>query len=142
MTTSKKGSKQPTRVKALDKCLSYNEKVRKMVLEVLREETGRELASSANSKGSEFDWKQHNIDFREDYSATALKELIGYCAEYYGLKTLDEIRERRQQHKETRSKRIAKKNETPDDELDLTGDSNLDDDLSSELEDDFDEIPK
>ncbi len=36
-----------TQIKALDKCISYNDKLRLMVLEVLREESGRELASVA-----------------------------------------------------------------------------------------------
>lgn len=47
---------QKTHVKALDRCISYNEKLRLMVLEVLREESGRELANEARFNGGEFDW--------------------------------------------------------------------------------------
>ena len=67
---------QKNHTKALDKCISYNDKLRLMVLEVLREESGRELASVARFNGGEFDWETHNAQFRADYSETPLKELM------------------------------------------------------------------
>ncbi|MCV3217114.1 hypothetical protein OGM63_27005 [Plectonema radiosum NIES-515] len=49
--------------KALDQVIGYQDKVRLMVLEVLREESGRELAAQARFNQLEFDWNEHNIHF-------------------------------------------------------------------------------
>jgi hypothetical protein len=49
--------------KALDRVLDYNAKVRLMVIEVLREESGRELQSAARFNGEDFDWETHNASF-------------------------------------------------------------------------------
>ena len=49
--------------KALEKVMGYQDKVRLMVLEVLREETGRELAAQARFNQQEFDWNEHNTSF-------------------------------------------------------------------------------
>ena len=81
-----------TQIKALDKCISYNDKLRLMVLEVLREESGRELASVARFNGGEFDWETHNAQFRADYSETPLKELMRASRILYGLTDMDAIR--------------------------------------------------
>ena len=83
--TAKTANSQKTRVKALDKCISYNEKLRLMVLEVLREESGRELANEARFNDTEFDWEAHNTQFRADYSETSLKELMRAARTLYGL---------------------------------------------------------
>ncbi|MGM3309740.1 hypothetical protein ACSQ6I_27780 [Anabaena sp. WFMT] len=77
-----------------------------MVIEVLREESGRELAATARFNEQEFDWDKHNTQFRKDYINTPLKELINYARLLYGLNNLDEIRDRRAAHKAARSKRM------------------------------------
>ena len=104
--------------KVLDKCLPYLEKLRLMLIEVLREESGRELATQARINEQEFSWASHNAQFREDYSETSLKELQAYCNSLYGLKNLQEIRERRASHKNLRSKR-TNNNIEEDDDIDL-----------------------
>jgi hypothetical protein len=48
--------KEPKHTPALQRVIPYQEKVRLMVIEVLREESGRELAASARFNGQEFDW--------------------------------------------------------------------------------------
>ncbi|HAZ44439.1 MAG TPA: aminoacyl-histidine dipeptidase [Cyanobacteria bacterium UBA11369] len=99
---------QKSHVKALDKCISYNEKLRLMVLEVLREESGRELANEARFNGGEFDWETHNAQFRADYSETPLKELMRAARTLYGLTDMDAIRDRRTKHRGIRNERIAR----------------------------------
>lgn len=106
--TAKTANSQKTRVKALDKCISYNEKLRLMVLEVLREESGRELANEARFNDTEFDWEAHNTQFRADYSETPLKELMRAARTLYGLTDMDAIRERRAKHRGIRNERIAR----------------------------------
>ncbi|MEQ9550583.1 MAG: aminoacyl-histidine dipeptidase [Coleofasciculus sp. G3-WIS-01] len=108
--TAKTTNSQKTRVKALDKCISYNEKLRLMVLEVLREESGRELANEARFNDTEFDWEAHNTQFRADYSETPLKELMRAARTLYGLTDMDAIRERRAKHRGIRNERIARQN--------------------------------
>ena len=99
---------QKSHVKALDKCISYNEKLRLMVLEVLREESGRELANEARFNGGEFDWEAHNAQFRADYSETPLKELMRAARTLYGLADMNAIRDRRAKHRGIRNERIAR----------------------------------
>lgn len=108
--TAKTANSQKARVKALDKCISYNEKLRLMVLEVLREESGRELANEARFNDTEFDWEAHNTQFRADYSETPLKELMRAARTLYGLTDMDAIRERRAKHRGIRNERIARQN--------------------------------
>jgi len=109
--------------KILDRCMPYTEKRRLMVREVLREECGRELSGSARANGQEFDWKEFNAQFREDYETATLKELLSYCSSLYGLRDIQEIRERRAAHKQLRARRIA--NAVKDDILD--DDDDIDD---------------
>ncbi len=61
-------AKTATRTGALEQTITYAEKVRLMVIEVLREETGREIAAKARFNSESFDWEQHNADFRSDYA--------------------------------------------------------------------------
>ncbi|MEG3875837.1 aminoacyl-histidine dipeptidase [Microcoleus sp. herbarium7] len=97
-----------TQIKALEKCISYNDKLRLMVLEVLREESGRELASVARFNGGQFDWETHNAQFRADYSETPLKELMRAGRILYGLTDMDAIRDRRAKHRGIRNQRLAR----------------------------------
>lgn len=92
--------------KALDRVLDYNAKVRLMVIEVLREESGRELQSAARFNGEDFDWETHNVQFRTDYAETSIKELLAYASELYGLNDMNAVRERRKAHKAQRAKRL------------------------------------
>lgn len=94
--------------RALDRVISYEDKVRLMVLEVLREESGRELAAATRFNGEEFDWELHNKEFRSDYAKTSLKELLAYARNLFGLEDLDAIRERRAAHKARRAKRMSR----------------------------------
>jgi len=84
---------------ALDNSLSYDEKERLMVLSVLREECGRELRKKAHYADEEFDWKEHNAEFNEDYGNSTTAELLKLCKYYYGLSSLDAVRERRAYHR-------------------------------------------
>lgn len=90
-----------TATKALDRVISIDEKRRLMLIEVLREESGRELEAQARfSNGKiEFDWKEHNTQFRIDYADATLKELLEYARKLYGLADIDAVRERRAKHK-------------------------------------------
>jgi len=97
-----------TRTAALEQTISYAEKVRLMVIEVLREETGRELAAKARFNGQTFDWEQHNADFRSDYADGSLEQLLAAARKFYGLKNLDAVKERRAAHKQQRAERIAR----------------------------------
>ncbi|MBD2328402.1 hypothetical protein [Alkalinema sp. FACHB-956] len=128
--------KVPKHTPALQRVIPYQEKVRLMVIEVLREESGRELAASARFNGQEFDWEQHNAQFRKDYAETLLRDLLTYARKLYGLQNLDEVRDRRAAHKATRTGRLNALNglSTTDDmdadeefEVDLEEDINLDD---------------
>lgn len=101
-------STSKSRSKALDRCISYNEKLRLMVIEVLREESGRELQSEARFNEGEFDWDEHNLQFRADYAETPLKELMRAARSLYGLGDMDAIRERRKAHRNIRNERIAR----------------------------------
>lgn len=101
-TTASKTAK----LRALDRCIPYAEKVRLMVIEVLREESGRELAAEARFDGQEFDWQEHNEQFRADYKETSMKELMRAARKLYGLDDLDVIRERRKAHREKRNERV------------------------------------
>jgi hypothetical protein len=94
--------------KALDRVIGYQDKVRLMVIEVLREETGRELEAHARFQDEAFDWAEHNAQFRRDYADTSLKELLAAARKFYGLRDLDAIRERRIAHKQQRARRLAK----------------------------------
>ena len=55
----------------------------------------------------EFDWNEHNIQFRQDYNETLINELLAYAKRLYGLKDLDAVRERRKAHKQQRTARWA-----------------------------------
>jgi hypothetical protein len=103
-------TRKPTTRKALDRVISIEEKRRLMLIEVLREESGRELEAQARfSNGEvEFDWKEHNLQFRIDYANAALKELLDYARELYGLNDIDAVRERRAKHKTQRSARLER----------------------------------
>lgn len=104
--TAKPSRKIEKHIPALERVMTYQEKVHLMVIEVLREESGRELAAAARFNGKEFDWDKHNSQFRKDYVNTPLKELVNYARLLYGLNNLDEIRDRRASHKAARSKRM------------------------------------
>jgi hypothetical protein len=99
-------SKTKKHIPALERVITYQEKVHLMVIEVLREESGRELAATARFNEQEFDWEKHNTQFRNDYLNTPLKELVNYARKLYGLNNLDEIRDRRAAHKAARCKRM------------------------------------
>lgn len=58
--TAKPSRKIERRIPALERVTTYQEKVHLMVIEVLREESGRELAAAARFSGEEFDWDKHN----------------------------------------------------------------------------------
>lgn len=105
--SSRRQKSKPQHIPALERVLPYAEKQRFMVLETLREECGRELASDARFNDEEFDWTTFNAEFRRDYAHTSLKELMTYARSKYGLHTLDDVRERRASHKKVRSQRIA-----------------------------------
>jgi hypothetical protein len=128
--TAKTANSQKTRVKALDKCINYNEKLRLMVLEVLREESGRELANEARFNDTEFDWEAHNTQFRADYSETPLKELMRAARTLYGLTDMNAIRERRAKHRGIRNERIARQNSAIAPRLQY-----LDEDVDDEIDD-------
>jgi hypothetical protein len=134
--TKNTARKAPKHTPALQRVIPYQEKVRLMVIEVLREESGRELAASARFTGQEFDWEQHNAQFRKDYAETLLRDLLTYARKLYGLQNLDEVRDRRAAHKATRTGRLNALNglSTTDEldadeefEVDLEEDINLDD---------------
>ena len=91
---------------ALEQVKSYSDKIRLMVLSVLREECGRELKLVAKYNDEDFDWEQHNREFLEDYGDCSLEQLLKYCKHYYGLSNLEAVRERRQQHKEQKAARL------------------------------------
>lgn len=123
--------KPPKHTPALQRVIPYQEKVRLMVIEVLREESGRELAAAARFTGQEFDWEQHNARFRQDYAETSLRDLLTYARKLYGLQNLDEVRDRRAAHKATRTGRLNALNglNNAADELEA------DDEFEVELED-------
>ena len=134
--TKNTARKAPKHTPALQRVIPYQEKVRLMVIEVLREESGRELAASARFTGQEFDWEQHNAQFRKDYAETLLRDLLTYARKLYGLQNLDEVRDRRAAHKATRTGRLNALNglsasdevDTDEEfEVDLEEDINLDD---------------
>ena len=93
---------------ALDNSLSYDEKVRLMTLAVLREESGRETQKRCRYADQEFDWKEYNEKFNCDYGNCTQVELLKLCKEYYGLNGIDDIRKKRQQHKEQYARVSAK----------------------------------
>jgi hypothetical protein len=120
--TAKSSRKIERHIPALERVMTYQEKVHLMVVEVLREESGRELAAAARFNGQEFDWDKHNSQFRKDYVNTPLKELVNYARLLYGLNNLDEIRDRRASHKAARSKRMDGLNGLNSNSDDLTND--------------------
>jgi hypothetical protein len=117
---------------ALERVLPYAEKQRLMVLETLREECGRELANDARFNGEEFDWTQFNAEFRRDYAHVSLKQLMAYARNKYGLRTLDDVRDRRASHKKVRSQRIANAGGSSN------GYAGYESDDESEMNEDFD----
>ena len=122
-----------TRQKCLELCLPYSEKVRLMVMEVLRQESAYEFSRKARHAGEEFDWAAYNEQFRKDYGDCELRELLKLAAKFFGLKSLDEVRERRVEHKKRRSEMSKNKfgNATV---------SNDDSDIEDELIDDIDDL--
>ena len=98
-----KAPKAEARKKCLDFCLPYPEKVRLMVLEVLRQESAYEFSRKARHAGEEFDWSKYNAQFRADYGDCELRELLKLASKFFGLKSLDEVRERRVEHKKRRT---------------------------------------
>jgi hypothetical protein len=124
--------KAPKHTPALQRVIPYQEKVRLMVIEVLREESGRELAASARFNGQEFDWEQHNAQFRKDYAETLLRDLLIYARKLYGLQNLDEVRDRRAAHKATRTGRLNALNG-----LSTTDDLDTDEEFEVDLEEDI-----
>ena len=129
---SAKSTKQRQHTPALELVIPYQEKVRLMVLEVVREEAGRELAAQARFKGKEFDWEKFNAQFRKDYETSSLKELMRHARIKFGLNSLDEIRSRRIAHKARRRERIANAGGFS---ADLSDES--EDELELELEDEI-----
>jgi hypothetical protein len=125
--------KVPKHTPALQRVIPYQEKVRLMVIEVLREESGRELAASARFNGQEFDWEQHNAQFRQDYSGASLRELLAYARQLYGLQNLDEVRDRRAAHKATRTGRLNALNGLNPTAADLNTDKALAMDLEPDI---------
>jgi hypothetical protein len=61
--TAKVSRKIERHIPALERVMTYQEKVHLMVIEVLREESGRELAAAARFNRQEFDWDKHNSQF-------------------------------------------------------------------------------
>ena len=108
MTRKSQAQAQP-KAKALDRVIPYAEKLRLMTLEVLREESGRELDNAAQWSDEEFDWTVHNAEFRMDYKETPLSELMQKAKVLYGLADLDAIKVRRKLHKQQRAERISAK---------------------------------
>jgi hypothetical protein len=104
-----------------------------MVIEVLREESGRELAASARFNGQEFDWEQHNAQFRKDYAETSLRDLLTYARKLYGLQNLDEVRDRRAAHKATRTGRLNALNGLSPAADDLDTDEEFEVDLEEDI---------
>lgn len=131
--TAKPGRKIEKHIPALERVITYQEKVHLMVIEVLREESGRELAAQARFNQEEFDWDKHNAQFRKDYADTPLGELVNYARQLYGLNNLDEIRDRRAAHKAARSKRIDGLNSLSSNFDDLK--ENFDEDEDEDIED-------
>ncbi|AFZ11361.1 hypothetical protein Cri9333_0387 [Crinalium epipsammum PCC 9333] len=121
------------RKKCLELCLPYSEKVRLMVMEVLRQESAYEFSRKARHAGEEFDWSKYNAQFRADYGDCELRELLKLAAKFFGLKSLDEVRERRVEHKKRRTEMSKNKfgNATV---------SNDDSDIEDELIDDIDDL--
>lgn len=91
------------RKKCLELCLPYAEKVRLMVMEVLRQESAYEFSKKAHYAGEEFDWKGYNAQFRADYGDCELSELMKLAKKFFGLADLDAIRQRRVEHKKRRT---------------------------------------
>ncbi|WP_413176277.1 hypothetical protein [Anabaena azotica] len=121
-------------IPALERVTTYQEKVHLMVIEVLREESGRELAAAARFNEQEFDWEKHNYQFRKDYVNTPLKELVNYARKLYGLNNLNEIRDRRAAHKAARSKRMDGLNGLSNNSDDWTDDDFEEDEDDENLE--------
>lgn len=90
----------------LNNVLPYEEKVRLMTLSVLREECGQELNRSARYNGNEFDWIKFKENFQHHYGELSTKELLALLKEYYGLQTIEQIRDRRAVHQERITKRM------------------------------------
>jgi hypothetical protein len=132
---AKPRNKTAKHIPALERVKTYQEKVHLMVIEVLREESGRELAAVSRFNAQEFDWEKHNSQFRKDYFNTPLKELINYARKLYGLNNLDEIRDRRAAHKAARSKRIDGLNSLSSNSDELIDEDFEQDDEEMELED-------
>lgn len=124
--------------KALERCIPYAEKLRLMLIEVLREESGRELQAEARFKDQEFDWQAHNKQFRNDYINTSMRDLMRAARELYGLNDLDVIRERRKAHRDKRNTRILSTTTgtTPDlSDLDMEEEIDIDEEEYDEDED-------
>jgi hypothetical protein len=132
--TAKPSRKIERHIPALERVMTYQEKVHLMVIEVLREESGRELAAAARFNGQEFDWDKHNSQFRKDYVNTPLKELVNYARKLYGLNNLDEIRDRRASHKAARSKRMDGLNSLSNNSDDLMNDDFEQDENDEDIE--------
>ncbi|MBD2199492.1 MULTISPECIES: hypothetical protein [Calothrix] len=132
--TAKPSRKIERHIPALERVMTYQEKVHLMVVEVLREESGRELAAAARFNGQEFDWDKHNSQFRKDYVNTPLKELVNYARLLYGLNNLDEIRDRRASHKAARSKRMDGLNSLNSNSNDLINDDFEQDEDDEDIE--------
>ncbi|MGB3204769.1 MAG: hypothetical protein WBB28_07280 [Crinalium sp.] len=98
-----KAPKAEARKKCLEFCLPYAEKVRLMVMEVLRQESASEFSRKARFAGEEFDWAAYNKQFRADYGDCDIRDLLKLANKFFGLKSLDEVRERRVEHKKRRS---------------------------------------
>ena len=89
--------------KCLENCLTYAEKVRLMVLEVLRQESAYEFSKKASYAGEDFNWKSYNEQFRKDYGNCQLPELMKLAKKFFGLADLDAVRQRRVEHKKRRT---------------------------------------
>jgi hypothetical protein len=131
--TKAKAPKVEARKKCLELCLPYAEKVRLMVMEVLRQESAHEFSKKARYAGEEFDWKGYNAQFRADYGDCELPELMKLANKFFGLKTLDEVRERRVEHKKRRTEMSNAK-------FGNTHIKNDDSDIENELIDDIDDL--
>ncbi|BAZ02965.1 hypothetical protein NIES37_69780 (plasmid) [Tolypothrix tenuis PCC 7101] len=132
--TAKPSRKIERHIPALERVMTYQEKVHLMVVEVLREESGRELAAAARFNGIVFDWDKHNSQFRKDYVNTPLKELVNYARRLYGLNNLDEIRDRRASHKAARFRRMDVLNSLSSNSNDLINDDFEEDEDDEDIE--------
>lgn len=93
VTQTRRRQSQTTQPAILANLISYEEKLRRRELAVLRDRVGNELYSKAKFEmnGAKFDWPAFKAQFQSDYGDLPLTDIRASLKTYYGFSHAQEV---------------------------------------------------